>query len=868
MHREPSLLFHRAVVYLAPWLLGWALGTAWQLQQAALWSLGRYAAVAAGGLVLMALAGAGARRLRKLGAALVCGLGAAALAFALCGARSQWFAQSALDPALEGVDIEVTGLVAAMPQRNAMGQRFLFEVASATLTAEGQSQAVSLPPLLQLSWYRAAAWGAEPLAQSLPAIGESDVRAGQRWRMTVRLKTPHGNRNPFGFDYELWLWEQGVQATGYVRDGPRNAQPQRLENTWLHPVESARQSVRDAIFRTLGQPDDVGDAPPQAQLQQAKRNAGVVAALVVGDQSAIDRADWDVFRATGVGHLISISGLHITMFAWLAAAVVGWCWRRLVIGRWQACLLWPAPSVALVGGVLLATGYALFSGWGVPAQRTVVMLAVIALLRLGGVRWPWLLVWALAGGVVLLVDPWALLQAGFWLSFVAVGVLFASNSGAAIAEVQSVQARLGLRVVRGTYGRAAALVREQAVVTLALAPLGLVLFQQVSVVGLLANLLAIPWMTLVVTPLAMLGVVASPLWYVAAAAVQVQAVVLGWLATWPWAMLTLPAAPLWVGMAGTMGALLLVLRVPWGWRVLGLPLLLPMLLWQPTRPAFGAFELLAADIGQGNAVLVRTATHSLLFDTGPRFGTESDAGHLVLVPLLRALGERLDLVVVSHSDSDHSGGAQAVLQNQPGARLLSSIEPNHVLAQTRPIERCLAGQHWEWDGIRFDVLHPRPLDYVPPVAPAGSANGRIKPNALSCVLRISNGTQTALLVGDIEQPQEARLVAEMAPQLRADVLLVPHHGSNTSSSAAFLDAVAPTLAIVQAGYRNRFGHPAPRVQERYNLRGIALVQSAQCGALRWQSEAAQSFTCERQTNPHYWQHAFAGAGETEANPDN
>jgi competence protein ComEC len=867
MLREPSPLFHRAAIYLAPWLLGWVAGTALQLQQAALWPLSGYGAVASAGAVLMVLAWGSVRHLRKFGTLLVCGLGAAALAFALCGARSQWFAQGALDPALEGVDIEVTGMVVAMPQHSAMGQRFLLEVASATL----KGQSVRLPPLLQLSWYSASAWAAEPLVDSLPTPGETDVRAGQRWRMTVRLKAPHGNRNPFGFDYELRLWEQGVQATGYVRDGPRDAPALRLQNTWRHPVESARQSVRDAIFHTLGQSDGAGDVD-QAAVQQAKRNAGVVAALVVGDQSAIDRADWDIFRATGVGHLVSISGLHITMFAWLAAALVGWCWRRLVLGRWQACLVWPAPTVALVGGVLLATAYALFSGWGVPAQRTVIMLGVIALLRLGGWRWPWLLVWALAGGMVLLVDPWALLQAGFWLSFVAVGVLFASSSGGTSAEVESADRALRFRRLRGMVGRAAALLREQAVVTLALAPLGLVLFQQVSVVGVLANLLAIPWMTLVVTPVAMLGVLAAPLWHVAAAAVQAQAVVLGWLAAWPWAVLTLPAAPLWASLAGTLGALLLVLRVPWGWRVLGLPLLLPMLLWQPARPSMGAFELLAADIGQGNAVLVRTATHSLLFDTGPRFGSESDAGHLVLVPLLRALGERLDLVVVSHSDSDHSGGAEAVLQSQPGARLLSSIEPSHTLSQTRPVERCLAGQSWEWDGIRFDVLHPRLQDYVPlapsPASSASPAKGRIKPNALSCVLRISNGPQTALLVGDIELAQEARLVADMAPQLRADVLLVPHHGSNTSSSPAFLDAVAPHLAVVQAGYRNRFGHPAPLVQERYNARGIALVGSAGCGALRWQSDAAPGFTCERQANPHYWQHLLDGAGATEPNPDN
>jgi competence protein ComEC len=309
MYREPSPLFHRTAIYWAPCLLGWVVGTALQLQQAVLWSPARYGLVAAGGLLIGVVALTGLLRFRRprhkasgqrvLGAAISCCLAAAALAFALCGARSLWFAQSALAPALEGVDIEVVGMVDAMPQRNAMGQRFLFEVASATRAG----QAVRLPPRLQLSWYRASAWRIEPVTESPGATNTPDVRAGERWRMTVRLKAPHGNRNPFGFDYELRLWEQGVQATGYVRDGPRDAPPQKLETTWGRPVEAARQQVRDAIFRKLGSVDDPVNA------SQAQRNAGVIAALVVGDQSAIDRADWDVFRATGVGHLVSISGV-------------------------------------------------------------------------------------------------------------------------------------------------------------------------------------------------------------------------------------------------------------------------------------------------------------------------------------------------------------------------------------------------------------------------------------------------------------------------------------------------------------------------------------------------------------------------------
>ncbi|MGH8819736.1 MAG: DNA internalization-related competence protein ComEC/Rec2, partial [Rhodoferax sp.] len=653
-------------------------------------------------------------------------------------------------------------------------------------------------------------------APAAPVQPLADVRAGERWRMTVRLKAPHGNSNPYGFDYELWLWEQGLQATGYVRAGPKDAAPQRLGDTWQHPVERARQQVRDAIGARVAE----------------RPLAGVIAALVTGDQNAIERADWDIFRATGVAHLMSISGLHITMFAWLAAALVGWLWRRSA----RLCLFYPAPSAALIGGVLLATAYAVFSGWGVPSQRTIWMLATVGLLRLSGRRWPWPQVWLLACAVVLAVDPWALMQAGFWLSFVAVGVLFATDPGAAGARATGVR------------GRLATMAHEQWVVTLALTPLTLLLFGQVSVVGFLANAVAIPWVTLIVMPLSMAGVLLAPLWTVAAWTVAA----LGWylkvLAQLPFATVYMAAPAIWAGVAGVLGGLLLAMRLPGSLRLLGLPLMLPVLLWQPHRPPVGQFELLAADIGQGNAVIVRTVAHTLVYDTGPRFSQDSDAGQRVLVPLLRALGERVDTVMLSHRDSDHIGGAPAVLAMQPQANLLSSIEAGHPLQALRPVTRCIAardgGQRWVWDGVRFEVLHPDAADYAVPHTP----------NAMSCVLRISNGAQTALLVGDIEKPQEARLVANAADLIKADVLLVPHHGSKTSSSAVFLDTVQPRLALVQAGYRSRFGHPAPPVVARYQERGIRVVDSAHCGAATWSSAQPDHVACERETGLRYWHH--------------
>ncbi len=540
-----------------------------------------------------------------------------------------------------------------------------------------------------------------------------------------------------------------------------------------------------------------------------------------------------MFRATGVAHLVSISGLHITMFAWGAAWLVGGLWRRS--GR--LCLRLPAPDAALLGGLLLASAYALFSGWGIPAQRTCLMLAAVALLRLSGTRWPWPQVWMLACAVVVVADPWALLQAGFWLSFVAVGVLFATDASGT---------QPGAGLARGTGARALAMLREQWVVTVALAPLTLLLFGQLSIVGLAANAVAIPWVTLVITPLAMLGVLLPPLWDAAGGAIAALMALLQWLAAWPWATLSLATAPWWLAAAGVLGGVLLVAHLPLHLRSLGLPLLLPVLLWQAPVPPVGQFEMLAADIGQGNAVLVRTATHALLYDTGPRYSLESDAGHRVLLPLLQALHTRLDTLVLSHRDTDHVGGAPAVLAMQPQAALLSSIAADDHLQSLRPAQRCVAGQHWEWDGVRFEVLHPQAADYDSPHSP----------NALSCVLRLHSAgaqPQTALLVGDIESPQEEALLARHAP-LRADVLLVPHHGSKTSSSEAFLDAVQPRQAWVQTGYRNRYGHPAPEVMLRYAGRGIVVHDAPHCGAITWRSDRPAQTVCARSGEMRYWAH--------------
>ena len=916
-------------------------GAALQLQQSALWPLAHYliaAVVALGALLLpYALARIGLAPRFQVMAALSAHIAplclCALLGFAWTGGRAAWFDDNRLEPALEGRDVQVIGVVRQMTHNSPMGLRFRLELESAAL----DGQAVRLPPRIDLGWYRGMAPRSAPADLSDWELHRQPqaMVPGERWRMTVRVKAPHGSFNFQGFDYELWLWEQGVQATGYVRAGARDAPPQRLQATLDYPVERWRQGLRERIFTAVPEPGQ----------------AALIAALVVGDQSALDQQQWALFRATGVAHLVSISGLHITMFAWAARWLIGWLWRR----SQRLCLWWPAPSAAWAGGLLIACAYAVFSGWGIPAQRTCIMLAWVTLLRLAGGRWPWPYVWILALLLVVVYDPWSLLQAGFWLSFVAVAVLFAtdgqalvrhdtSSAVAALAgrrqRVEATSAPRGQAALRWPWRSrsgesqamqdprddlfaheaqppsapthlvrlhawlmpalqaARALLREQGLITLALAPLSIILFGQLSLVGLLANMLAVPWVTLVITPLAMGGVVLEPLWQGAAVASSWWMAVVQTMAGWPLAVLALAVPPWWLALPAGLGALVLALPLPWTLRCMGLPLLLSLGLWRPNAPPPGQFELIAADIGQGNAVLVRTRNHALLYDAGPRYSLDSDAGQRVIVPMLQAGMARLDRVMLSHRDSDHVGGAASVLTMQPQADIWSSLDTEHVLLQGRTSTRCQAGQSWEWDGVRFSVLHP--------VAEAYSAQSAPKPNTLSCVLRVQAGAgsegspgmaaqaidqsiervkmptrdattftksqtglqhRSALLVGDIEQAQEAQLLARAAKNPRdaaldADLLLVPHHGSKTSSSAEFLAAVHPQTAVVQAGYRNRYGHPAAPVVQRYQAlsesygpdTALQWVDTPHCGAFLWRSWQMESSQCARTVLQRYWHH--------------
>ena len=754
-------------------ILAFAFGV-WACQwQAALPALGVLAAIAAAACALAALAArAGSAPLRR-GAVV---LAAAGIGFVwACGYGMLRLAES-LPADLEGRDIAVVGIVAGLPQALDAGQRFVFEVEHAE--SEG------VPRRLLLGWYRGRAEAESDLARQ--------VHAGERWRLTVRIKRPHGNLNPHGYDYEAQLFERGLRATGYVRNGAAALKMADFVATPMTFVERLRERTRERILAAL----------PDAPL------AGVLVALVIGDQQAIGGELWERFNRSGITHLMAISGLHITMLAGIAAMLVGGIWRRV---PWLALRL-PAQKAAALAGVLGAGAYCLLAGFAVPAQRTLIMLAVVAIALWAGRLTHGSRVLALALLVVLLFDPLAILSAGFWLSFGAVAVLLYADAG-----------RIGHASRRGWLRRA---LHAQWAVTLALLPALLALFQQFSLVSPLANAFAIPLVSLAITPLALLGSLLH---------LDLLLVVANRLAEWMmlgidalsgagWAVWQQAAPPWWAVLLGSIGCAIVLLPRGFPARSLGAIMLLPLLTVQGPRPAEGAARVTVLDVGQGLAVHVQTAAHDLVYDTGPQFSIEANSGTRIILPYLRALGVgRLDRLIVTHQDRDHSGGAEALLAALPVSLTQSSLGDDSPYRLSAPGRRpCSDGEAWEWDGVRFEMLHPRAAAYALPLA---------KTNDLSCVLMVTAGGHSMLLTGDIEAVSELDLVARHGARLHADVLLAPHHGSRTSSHPVFIDAVAPAAVVLPVGYRNRFRHPNGEVMARYAQRNVAVHRTDSDGAV-------------------------------------
>ncbi|EJM65328.1 DNA internalization-related competence protein ComEC/Rec2 [Pseudomonas sp. GM55] len=675
------------------------------------------------------------------------------LAFYLFGlswacANAQWALDDRLPPALDGETRWVEGRVTGLPRHDEGVVRF-------ELT-DIQSRRTRLPRQMRLAWY-----------------GGPPVKSGERWRLAVKLKRPVGLLNPQAFDYQAWLLAQRIGATGTVKAGERLA--------------PAQWAWRDGIRQRLLAVD-------------AQGRSGALTALVLGDGAGLSREDWQVLQDTGTVHLLVISGQHIGLLAGAVYLLIAGLAR---FGLWPNRLPWLPWACGLAFAAAL--GYGMLAGFEVPVRRACLMLGLVLLWRLRfrhlGAWWPLLL--ALNG--ILLLEPLASLQPGFWLSFAAVAILIFTFAG-----------RLGAWRWWQTWTRA------QWLIAIGLCPLLLALGLPISLSGPLANLFAVPWISLVVLPPALLGTLLLPVPYVGEKLLWLAGGLIdGWFKGLGLVSGQVPAwvpmaVPLWAWAIAAIGAFMLLLPRGVPMRPLGWPMLL-ILVFSP-RPMLqeGRAEVWQLDVGQGLAILVRTRHHTLLYDAGPRFG-ELDQGERVVLPALRKLGVKgIDLMLISHAHADHAGGARAIAKGLPVKQVVSG-EPSDLPVELQA-ERCESGRQWTWDGVDFQLWH-WPL--------AGDSNQN------SCVLLIEANGERLLLSGDIDAAAE-RALLDSPLALPTDWLQAPHHGSRSSSSGALLEVLQPKGALISRGQGNSFGHPHPTVIARYQKRGMAIYDSAEHGAIRLQ----------------------------------
>lgn len=729
--------------------------------------------------------------------------------------------------------------VISLPQRYSGMQSFDAEVINSIPTG--------VPTKLRVSW-RTGPWRGPYANDDGWDASDQAVVPGQVWRMALVLKPPHGSRNPNGFDYEAYTFAHGVRAMGTVRGNPELLRDEPWHDLGVI-AERTRYQVREFMLPYL----------------EGKRYGAVLLALAIGDQASVEAEDWDVFNRTGITHLVSISGTHVTMIASLGGVLIAGLWRRV---RFRGRLLAervPAQISGALVALLLAWFYCLLAGWGVPAQRTFLMLAVIALtyvLRLPLSSSSLLLVAAFA---VVVLDPWAMLSSGFWLSFGAVAVLMAMV-GASGRSARHASDKFWHRFRRASV----AAVRVQLMISAALLPALALLFNEVSIASPIANMYAIPVISLLVTPLALLAAATSTvpgaeslvgfLTESAHMILQVMMWPTNWLAAQAVSSIAVAAAPHVLTLLALAGLGMVVLPRGLSAGFLGWVFILPALTWLPARPPYGSWDAVALDVGQASSIVIQTARHNLLFDTGLRNSAKVDSGTRVIWPFLRSMGvKQLDALVVSHADIDHVGGLRSVLEAMSVEQTYTSFSVDQWLkreasmlgiddATRRPLamSTCSYGKQWTVDGVMFQFLWPLNTDYSSVQASSRERNDH------SCVLRIQGQHHSLLLTGDIGVPQEQELVQRGIGA--HDVVLGAHHGSNKSSDAGFIQAVHAHHVVMQAGAWSRYGHPHPQAIQRWKNAGVTLWRTDLHGAIVMQSrEDGLKLASERQSNRRYWQ---------------
>lgn len=711
-------------------------------------------------------------------------------------------------PSLEGKDLLVAGIVSSLPSKSSDRTRFHLDVIDlselqkeATQKTPSTSISGQVPRRIQLSWYKTA----------------PPISVGQHWQLVVRLKRPHGFSNPGGYDYEAYLYQQDIHATGYVRDHSKTQGLNRLigiDDSWRSTIHQLRERLSAAIAAQL---------PENAA-------AGFISALVVGDRQAIDSEQWRVLTGTGTNHLMAISGLHIGLVAGLVFFLAGQLWRRLP----YLTLYIPTPKAAAVCAILAALAYAALAGFTLPTQRALimVMVAMLAIWSQRSVIPSQILSIALMA--VLIYDPTAVISGSFWLSFGAVAIIFYTMVG-----------RLSTTSWWWKWGRV------QWVIAVGLAPILLFWFQQVPLVSPIANLVAVPVVSFITVPLSLLGGLLLLVWedmaywtlWLAALSLDMLWPLLNSLSRLDTLLWITPKPPTWTLLPALIGLVWILAPRGTPVRWLGIFWMLPLVFFPKQHLEHGMVRLTLLDVGHGLAVVIQTSNHVLLYDTGPRYSRQFDAGSAVVVPYLRSQGiATIDRLVLSHDDIDHTGGYASIEQRINVINVMQSV---NIPLVNPDVELCTAGKQWNWDGVAFSVLHP-----------SHDFKDR-RDNNMSCVVQITTRNAKLLLTGDIERQVEAHLVKFFArndDNLRADVLVVPHHGSRSSSSEQFVRAVTPKFALISVGYRNRYGLPKPDVVERYRRIDTSVLDTNWSGAITLTVGSDQTIMPElyRQQYRRYW----------------
>ncbi len=781
------------------------------------------------------------------------------------------------DEAFIGKNLLISGFVSSIPVTNEKAQRFEFIITKPGILrtdgtpVEQMIAAQKMPRKIRLSWYYGR-----------------PVHAGEKWQLEVRLKPPRGFMNPGSFDYEAWLFQHGIDATGYVRKSSLN-QVQYQHQPDNSPISVAAYMVPvNKIRQLLSQKIDaiaVKTVVSNQLVSEQTSSFALIKALAVGDKSSISKQQWQVLRNTGTSHLMAISGLHIGLAAFFAYVLIRWLVPVFIMKRI------PAQHIALSGGLMVALLYAMVAGLSIPTQRAIIMLCVLSVMMLLRRNYRPLDALGFALLLVLLFDPLAVLSVGFWFSFSAVAVIFITlntNHGNINLEIDRQKKKFrhdSVDVFGIVWFKMCSVLKQwirlQILITLFLLPLSLFMFQQTSLVSPIANLLLIPYVSFLVVPLVLVAIVfsffmpgiADFLFGLAAGLLDLIWPLLNWFAMQPYSLwvkgdvdtiklLLVTSAILLFYFSGKLSHIIasrvFVTSAPqfnqlqsiWMFRFIAV--LLFSSLFITTKETFGAgeYKLTVLDVGQGSAAVIQTQNHVMVFDAGAKYSDKFDIGSSVVLPYLRSQGiQSLDYLIISHGDSDHIGGANAILDALPDTPVIGQgIEK---LTNSKK-QYCVEGDKWQWDGVDFTFISPLTKE----VLQGGSITKSEQRNNQSCVLRVNSKAGSVLFAADIEKTTEQQLLSRYGKQLAADVLIVPHHGSKTSSTVDFIAAVDPEISIFSVGYKNKFKHPNKNVMLRYEKQGGTLLQTDKSGALTISLSSKTGRTIEkyRETARRYWHH--------------